>query len=78
MVDDWLAGQCSDFLGVANSVGALWSKSGGAWLICVAVCCGCFVGGNLFYNKLLYITKLVSKAVFKLSDPSPCIRFPWP
>ena len=37
MVDHGLAGPCTDSVGVANSVGALWSLGGGAWLICGVV-----------------------------------------
>ena len=38
MGDDPLAGPCTDNLGVALFVGALWQLGGGAWLVCVAVC----------------------------------------
>ena len=47
MVNDRLTGHCTAKVGVANSVGALW-LIGGEWLAGVVVCCGCFVGGNLF------------------------------
>ena len=47
MVDDALAGPCTDDVGVAESVRALLSVGGGAWLVCVAVCCCCcLVGGK--------------------------------
>ena len=52
MGDDLLAGPCTGDVGVTNSVGALWQLGGGAWLVCVAICCGYFVGGNLFYLGL--------------------------
>ena len=50
MVDEGLAAPCTNDVGVAGSIGALWSVGGGAWVVCVAVCCGCLVGGNLFYS----------------------------
>ena len=28
-------------MGAVNFIGALWHLGGGAWLVCVAVCCGC-------------------------------------
>ena len=37
MVDDRLAGPCTSNLDVANSVGALWSIGGGAWLVSVEI-----------------------------------------
>ena len=46
MGDDLLAGHCTDEVGFADSVGALWSVGDGAWLVCVAVCCGCFIDNN--------------------------------
>ena len=48
MVNDGLAGPCTDNVGVAYSVGALRSMGGGAWVVCVAVCCGCFLGVSCF------------------------------
>ena len=48
MGDDLLAGPCTDEVGIANSISALWQLVGGAWVVCVAVGCGCFVGGHLF------------------------------
>ena len=33
MVDDLLAGPRSDVVGVTNSIGALWSVGGGAWVL---------------------------------------------
>ena len=38
MRDDQLAGLCTDEVGVANFVGALWQLGGDAWVVCVAVC----------------------------------------
>ena len=35
MGDDLLAGPSNDNVGVADSVGALWSIGGGAWLVFV-------------------------------------------
>ena len=53
MVDDGLAGLYTDDMGVAYFVGALRSIGGGAWLVCVAVCCGCLkVPGLTFYCLL--------------------------
>ena len=46
MESDGLAGTCTDDVGVARSVGALWLLGGGAWLIGVIVCSGCFVSHN--------------------------------
>ena len=40
MVDDRLAGHCTNDVGVANSVGVLGSIGGGACLVGVVVCCG--------------------------------------
>ena len=54
MVDDLIAEPYTDEVGVANFVGALWELGGGAWVICVAVCCGCFVGGNTCLGYSLY------------------------
>ena len=45
MGHDQLAGPCTSDVGVANSIGALWSLGGCAWVFCVAVCC-CLVGGK--------------------------------
>ena len=55
MGDDLLAGPSNDNVGVADSVGALWSIDGGAWLVFVVFCCGYFVGGNLFNGQLLLL-----------------------
>ena len=41
MGDDVRAGLCTGNVGIANSVGAQWQLGGGAWVICVVVCCGC-------------------------------------
>ena len=46
MGNDQLAGPCTDDVGVAFFVGALWQLGGGAWVVCVVVCCGCLAGGN--------------------------------
>ena len=54
MVDDLIAEPYTDEVGVANFVGALWELGGGAWVFCVAVCCGCFVGGNTCLGYSLY------------------------
>ena len=54
--DDQLAGPCTDDVGVANSVGALWLLGGGAWVICVVDCCGCLSSGNIL--PLTYPTYL--------------------
>ena len=35
MGDDVLAGPCTDNVGVANSVAALWLLGGGAWVVCI-------------------------------------------
>ena len=37
MEDDQLAGPCTSDVGVANSVGALWSVGGGALVFCISV-----------------------------------------
>ena len=42
MVDNRLAGPCSDIVGVTTFVSAWWSLGGCAWLIGVAVYCGFF------------------------------------
>ena len=42
-------------VGVADSIGALLSLGGACELGGFVVCCGCLVGGNLFYICLLYI-----------------------
>ena len=55
MGDDLLAGPSNDNVGVVDSVGALWSIGGGAWLVFVVFCCGYFVGGNLFNGQLLLL-----------------------
>ena len=53
MVDNGLAGPCTDDMGIAYFISARWSIGGGAWLVCVALCCGCLkVLGLTFYYLL--------------------------
>ena len=43
MVDNRLAGACTNIVGVPNSVGALWSIGGGVWL--------CMGNSQLVYDE---------------------------
>ena len=67
MGDDQLAGPCTDDVGFANSVGALWLLGGGAWgsvlLIVVVVCLGvtCF-GWGWFCAFYFFSSATVCKA----------------
>ena len=48
MGDDQPSGACTNVVGVVNSVGALWLLSGGALLVCVALCFTCLLGVTCF------------------------------
>ena len=51
MVDNRLAGPCTNVVGVATSVGAQWSLGGCAWLIGVTVNCGFLILGRFSENS---------------------------
>ena len=68
MGDDVLAGPCTRIVGVANSVGALWSVGGGAWVVCVVVCCGCFVRRKCEGKDVLYNIYIVMNCVPQYSN----------
>ena len=67
MVDNRLAGPCSNIVGIATLVGAQWSIGGCAWLIGVAVYCGFLVAtptsvqgpaGKAVHHAILMLTQM--------------------
>ena len=78
---DQLAGPCTDDVGIANSIGALWVLGGGAWVICVVDCCGWLSRGNLFYIKytkspqIKQVTSRQTTTTINNTD-HPCTRSP--